>query len=255
MEIPANQHQMLLSIDVGATSIKAALTTSSGEISSAIHQRKTNPPISPSEFVTKVGTLAGKFPSTTYGVVGFPGDVVDGVVLAPDNLVATLGPGSAIDVMFEAQWIGYSLARDLSERLQRIVVVANDADIAALGCATGTGRELTVTLGTGIGMGLVVDGQLQPHQEFPFLDPFGDLHIDEVAGERARKTLDQQEWNARVLTILAEFITLTNCDRCFVTGGNARRVRRDSLGELPVVTWVVAEPAGLLGAARLIGQH
>lgn len=86
--------------------------------------------------------------------IGSPGplSLPDGVLHNPPNL-----PG----------WDGVELRREVSERLSWPVVVDSDANVAALAeCRLGTGRQFGVdslcmiTLGTGVGGGIVLDGRL-----------------------------------------------------------------------------------------------
>jgi glucokinase len=63
-------------------------------------------------------------------------------------------------------WRNSSLRKDLEARLQRPLWVGNDADAAAwaeyrYGAARGADLALMITLGTGIGGGIVMDGRLQ----------------------------------------------------------------------------------------------
>ena len=63
-------------------------------------------------------------------------------------------------------WRHSTLRKDLAARLQRPMWVGNDADAAAwaeyrYGAARGADLALMVTLGTGIGGGIVMDGRLQ----------------------------------------------------------------------------------------------
>ncbi|TFV59304.1 ROK family glucokinase [Geodermatophilus sp. DF01-2] len=63
-------------------------------------------------------------------------------------------------------WRHSTLRKDLAARLQRPMWVGNDADAAAwaeyrYGAARGADLALTITLGTGIGGGIVMDGRLQ----------------------------------------------------------------------------------------------
>ena len=84
--------------------------------------------------------------------VGIPGPVVDGTVYGCVNL----------------GWETVPVAQSLSRLLDGVCVRAgNDANVAALGeCwqGAGTGRQnlLLVTLGTGVGCGVVVDGVILP---------------------------------------------------------------------------------------------
>jgi glucokinase len=63
-------------------------------------------------------------------------------------------------------WRNQALRKDLADRLQRPLWVGNDADAAAwaeyrYGAARGSSLMLMITLGTGIGGGIVIDGRLQ----------------------------------------------------------------------------------------------
>jgi len=63
-------------------------------------------------------------------------------------------------------WRNQSLRKDLAVRLQRPLWVGNDADAAAwaeyrYGAARDSSLMLMITLGTGIGGGIVIDGRLQ----------------------------------------------------------------------------------------------
>jgi glucokinase len=73
--------------------------------------------------------------------------------------------GEIGDVNFFPSWRGANPVKDLAERFQVPVAMENDADAAALGEAGwGTGRNIKrmvyVTVGTGIGGGMIFDGQL-----------------------------------------------------------------------------------------------
>ena len=63
-------------------------------------------------------------------------------------------------------WRNQPLRHDLTQRLQRPLWVGNDADAAAwaeyrYGAAQGSDLAVMITLGTGIGGGMVIDGRLQ----------------------------------------------------------------------------------------------
>jgi polyphosphate glucokinase len=62
-------------------------------------------------------------------------------------------------------WIGFDLAKALSESLNKPVRVANDANIQGFDAISGHGVELVVTLGTGFRSALFVDGKLAPNLE------------------------------------------------------------------------------------------
>lgn len=183
--------------------------------------------------------------------VGFPGPVMTGRVVEGANLTRPEGPGGDVNEALAQMWRGFDLRGSLHRALNVPVEVCNDADVAALACATGIGRELTVTLGTGVGTGLVVDGKLAPHVEHSETALLGVGSLDELVGERARKILPHEVWQTRVVAVLEHLETEVQFDACYLAGGNARRVWRDGLGALRGKLWVRAEPVGLLGCARL----
>jgi glucokinase len=97
--------------------------------------------------------------------------------------------GAFGEVTFFPHWKGKSPVKDLGEAFDVKVAIENDADAAALGEAGwGAGQNKTrliyVTVGTGIGTGLIIDGQLyrgvdQSHPEIGhhLIDPSGPLCV------------------------------------------------------------------------------
>ena len=241
----------LLGIDIGATSIKAASVSQEGKLLTPIRKRTTTTPMPPEVLMRQIGALARKFNENEKVIIGFPGQVGQGVILSPDNLARRDGPGSDRVKEIYEQWVNFPLADEVASLLGCAVVVLNDADVAALGASEGRGVELTVTLGTGIGTGLVIDGVLQPHREYDNVPSFPNLTVDEAVGEQARKTLVHEEWQERLLNIIVDLHQEIEWDQCFLTGGNARRLSRDRLQEVDQSLWVVGEPVGITGAARV----
>ena len=81
--------------------------------------------------------------------VATPGTVKSGVVIGANNL----------------QWKNVNFAEILAKKLPRPVYIANDANAAAYaeavwGCGVGESSVVAVTLGTGIGGGIVIDGKI-----------------------------------------------------------------------------------------------
>jgi polyphosphate glucokinase len=227
-------------VDIGGSTIAAAILD--GEAVGPLRSRRTGAPLTPDQLVERVATLLERLGRARQVGVGFPGIVEGGVVRTADNL------GEA------ALWVGFDLAAALGRRLEAEVRVANDADVAALGCSTGEGVELTVTLGTGVGTGIVVDGVLQDHRELSAI-PIGQASsLDAFVGEAARRELAEEVWNARCGEVLHLLDRLVAPDQIWLAGGNARRVRRSTLGELESRLWVVSEPVGVLGAAKLFAE-
>ena len=113
-------------------------------------QRRPTPP-GPEAFVDTLAELAGALGVTDSLGIGVPGMVTrSGVIMASPNL---------IDIT------DFEVGRMLSERLGFLVEVGNDATCAAaaewqVGAARGATDMVMVTLGTGIGGGVVAGGQL-----------------------------------------------------------------------------------------------
>jgi glucokinase len=102
-------------------------------------------------------------------------DVVEELAAGHDGELVGVGVGAAgwfdrtgDTVLFSPHlaWRNSTLRKDLGARLQRSLWVGNDADAAAwaeyrYGAARGADLALMITLGTGIGGGIVLDGRLR----------------------------------------------------------------------------------------------
>ena len=145
---------LLVGIDLGGTAIKAGAITSSGEI---VARREIPSALErgASDLLDRMATLARDLGAQSCVGLGVPGlvDLTGGRVLQSPNLACIQG---------------VPLVAELAQRL-RIpasgVHLENDANAAALGEHwLGRGRDehdfLLVTLGTGVGGGLILDGKL-----------------------------------------------------------------------------------------------
>jgi glucokinase len=139
-------------VDVGGTKIAAGLVDEHGKV--IARQRTESPATDPKQIVQTIGelvhTLSGDETVEAVGVsaAGFVDKARAMVVFAP-NLA----------------WRDEPLKRLLEEELGLPVVVENDANAAAWGEFTfGAGEDvedlLMLTIGTGVGGGMVIDGEL-----------------------------------------------------------------------------------------------
>ena len=139
-------------VDIGGTKLLAVAVTEDGEVAG---ERRRPTPTGPDAVLSAAGDLVAELVAAEPGVgaagFGFAGLVdLDGVVHYAPNLPGFLGVPAR-------EW--------LAARCAVPVVLENDANVAALGeVAHGAGRGhrevLVVTLGTGIGGGLVIDGEV-----------------------------------------------------------------------------------------------
>ena len=146
-------------------------------------------------------------------------------------------------------WGDFDLAGALQERLGHPTKVANDADMQGAAVVAGDGLELVLTLGTGFGTALFYDGQLLPHLEFAH-HPFrkGETYNEQL-GEQVRKDIGDDRWAKRVKRAVETLRALTFFDRCYIGGGNARRVQHLAGEDLQIVD----NTAGILGGIKLWG--
>lgn len=239
-------------VDVGATSLKAGLVDAKGELVGERVKLKTTWPMTPQRLVEEVARLVVRLPRADRLALGFPGPVIDGVVVNGANFERTAGPGTPSTEELAQAWQGFELQRRLAATFELDARVANDADVAALACARGKGLELTVTLGSGFGTGLTFDGHLQPHLECSQLRWSRRETFDDVLGEHARKRDGEPKWHTRVLGAIELLSSVLGFDHLHLSGGNAPRVRRDQLGAIEAITTVTAPTRqGILGGVHL----
>ncbi len=244
---PAGGGTGTLAIDVGGSGLKAAVLDGSGAMVGDRARVPTPYPCPPDVLLSALRALVGPLPSYGRVSVGFPGMVRSGCVLSAPNLSRVAGPGSKASADLRRAWSGVDLAGALEDALGAPTRVVNDAEMQGAAVVQGRGLELVVTLGTGCGTGLFLDGRLAPHLELgqhPFRK---DRTYDEVLGNAARKRVGNARWNRRVARAVRTLDVLLRFDRLYIGGGNSRRVTV-ALG--PNVE-LVDNAAGILGGARL----
>ncbi len=251
-------HPWTLAIDIGGTGLKASVLDRAGEMVADRVRVVTTypmPPDGPGGLVPALAKLTAPLPPYDRVSVGFPGMVRKGVVLSAPHFVTESGPGSPVVPELEAAWSHFDMAGALATTLGKPVKVANDADVQGAAVVVGDGLELVVTLGTGFGTAVFLDGQLMPHLEIAH-QPFrkGETYNEQL-GERTRKTVGDERWNRRVRKALDLLDALLFFDHLYIGGGNARRVKRDDLGALLERTTVVDNAAGILGGIKLWEGH
>ena len=224
--------QRTLAVDVGGSGIKAEVLSEGGKVLSARTRIATPARATPRKVIAIIVALAKKHASFDRVSVGFPGVVKDGVVYSAPNL----GSG----------WKKCRLAEALGRALRRPVRVANDADIQGLASVSGRGIELVITLGTGLGSAIFVDGH-RIHLEIGH-HPFrkGRTYEDEL-GHRTLKRKGKRRWNKRLSEAIGELKRAFGYDRLFIGGGNTKFIRF----KLPKDVTVVKNEQGLLGGVAL----
>jgi polyphosphate glucokinase len=223
-----------LAVDVGGSHVKAAVLDTRGHM---IHERlriETPKKVTPPQLVSLIAQLLPSLPRFDRVSVGFPGVVRDGVVRTAPNLGTE-------------RFQGFNLARALERRLHKPVRVENDADVQGLAVVKGKGVEMVITLGTGFGSSIFVNGHLGPHLELAHHNFRKDRTYEDELGEAARQRDGDSSWQRHVLEAVDSLRNLTNFDHLYIGGGNSRLLDID----LPSDVSVVSNTAGILGGVRL----
>jgi polyphosphate glucokinase len=221
-----------LAVDVGGTGIKAAALDQKGKMLTERQRIRTPGNATPKKVIAIIEKLAGMVGEFDRVSTGFPGVIKNGVVYSAPNL----GKG----------WNNFPLEKELNESLQKPVRIANDADVQGLGAVGGHGDELVITLGTGFGSVLFVDGH-RIHLELAH-HPFhnGKTYEDEL-GHRALEKKGKRKWNKHLREAIDELAKTFNYDRLYIGGGNTKYINF----KLPAGVKVVSNEEGLLGGIKL----
>jgi polyphosphate glucokinase len=231
--VAGKDQKRTLAVDIGGSGIKALILGEDGKPLTKRSRTKTPKSATPEavlEIIVKLAEKQGDFDRVS---VGFPGVVRNGVTETAYNL--------------DSAWRGFHLADALVERLGKPSRVANDADVQGLGVVSGQGVELVITLGTGLGSALFLNGRLVPNLEVAH-HPFrkGKTYEDEL-GQPALKKTGKKKWNRTLRRAIRELEKLFNYDCLYIGGGNTKKININ----LPASVKVVPNIAGLLGGIAL----
>lgn len=226
-----------LAVDVGGSGVKVMVLDATGQPLTERSRVETPQPATPDSIVSAVAMLSqtqGEFDRVS---VGFPGVVRRGVIWTAANL--------------DPSWIGVDLAAVLTDKLGKPVRVANDADIQGMGAIAAEGVELVITLGTGFGSALFVDGRLVPNLEMGH-HPFrkGETY-EEQLGRAALQEIGQRRWNRRLEKAIVTLRRLFNFDHLHIGGGETKKINLELSPDITIVPNVM----GLLGGIMLWRDH
>src|SRR6478672_7494819 len=222
-----------LAVDIGGSGIKVIVLDENGNPLTERSRVATPEPAKPEPIIDAIAQLVstqGEFERVS---VGFPGVVRAGITQTAVNL--------------DPDWIGFDLANVLSQRLNKPVRVANDADVQGMGAVAGQGVELVITLGTGFGSALFVDGKLVPNLELGHHRFRKSETYEEQLGRAALDQVGEKKWNSRLEKAIASLSHLFNYDTLYIGGGEAKKVKFD----LPANAKIIPNITGLLGGIAL----
>ncbi len=223
----------ILAIDIGGSHVKATVLNKNGEMLSDYIKADTPSPAAPDNLVNVIVNLTKELAYDLVSV-GFPGYVRNGIVGTAPNLDTKL-------------WAGYDFATRLTDELKVPVKVVNDADMQGLGIAKGKGLEMVITLGTGLGSALLLDGILLPHLELAHHPVTKTKDYDQYMGDKELEKIGKKKWNLRMSRVFKNLKTVFNYDHLYIGGGNSRLLTM----KLDDNMTIVSNKDGIKGGARL----
>jgi polyphosphate glucokinase len=242
----------ILGIDIGGTGIKGApVETDTGTLLAERYRQPTPDGAKPGPIAQVVADVAKQFDWHAPIGCGFPAVIRAGVAETAANI--------------NQKWIGTNVAQLFSEATQCSVYVINDADAAGLaevtfGAGKGVqGTVLMITIGTGLGSALFIDGKLVPNTEL------GHIEVDceeaeSIASDFVRKEQDLswKKWAKRLDKYLNTIEHLLS-PNLMILGGGAIKKQEQFLPLLSVHTKIIpavlGNDAGIIGAALAARQQ
>lgn len=242
--------KVILGFDIGGTGIKAALVDiNEGKLVTEKLKVLTPQPSDTKSVLKIILQMIKQFKYKGPVGCGFPAIIHHGVAKSAANI--------------DDSWLNLDIEKFFSKETGHPFYVANDADVAGLaevkfGKAKQKGMVIVLTVGTGIGSGMFLDGKLIPNTELGHLY-YKDSVYEHYVSNSARKkdNLSWEDWAPSFSEYLQHLEKLFSPD-LFVIGGGASS-RFDRFGNLlkietPVIPAEFENDAGVLGAAMYAGD-
>lgn len=229
-----NKRLSTLSIDIGGTFIKTMVLDANGKAITEYLKKPTPHPGTVDALCVLIGEMIKemnvKFDRVS---AGFPGVITDGIIGTAHNL--------------DDSCIGQNLEEALKKLTGVPAKVANDADIQGYGDVKGEGVELVITLGTGVGSALFINGHLVPNLELAHHPFENDKTYEEKLGKKAFESLGVDKWCEELKKAIDLISRTFNYERLYLGGGLANAVCFD----LPENVKLSKNIEGVLGGIKL----
>ena len=239
---------LVLGIDVGATGMKGGLVdVDKGEMVSERFKIPTPSPANPANMAKVIAEIVDHFKYDGVIGCGFPSIIKNGVAYSAANI--------------DNSWIGTDVAKTFSNITDCEMIVCNDADVAGMAemsFGRGKGEDglvLIITIGTGLGSALFMDGKLVPNTELGHLK-FKDAIAEKYCAGSTRKKLEMsyEDWGKRFNEYLMHIEHLFSPDLIILGGGTSKKFDQYSHTitiDTPVEPATMRNNAGIIGAAVL----
>lgn len=235
----------VLGIDIGSYGIKGCIVdTEKGEI---ISERRSTPPLedtTPHKVLAKMHQIV-RNEFEWHGPVGcaFPAPVNKGIVLSTKRI--------------DDSWIDADAEQLFSEITDNPISVINDTDatgLAEMHFGAGqnqAGLTIVLTVGTGIGSSLFMDGRLVPNTELGLMEIRG-ITVEERASNKSRKEegIRKKTWAKRLQLVLEHFEKVFH-PNLFILGGQLSRKADKTFPYIKINTTFKA--ASFLNDASIVG--
>lgn len=234
----------ILGIDIGGSGIKGApVDTATGQMLAERCRLETPEGARPQPMAEVMAEVVRNFNWKGPIGVGFPAAVRHGVVMTAANI--------------SKRWLGENAAALFAQTTGCPVCVLNDADAAGMAeMRFGAGRDragvvMVVTIGTGLGTAIFLDGSLLPNTELGHIEINGeDAELRASDAARKRDELSWDKWAVRFDTYLQRLEALFWPDLFILGGGGSKKF--DKFAHLLSVQTEVV-PAQMLNEAGIIG--
>ena len=238
----------ILGVDIGGSGIKGApVHVKKGVLLDERFRIPTPQPATPKAVAATVAEIAASFGWT--GPIGctMPSRVVNGITETALNI--------------DPSWKGAKASRVIGKATGTPVTVLNDADAAGLAeVRFGAGRKqrgktLMLTMGTGIGSALFLDGALVPNVELGSLRWDEDRILEVFAADsaRSRDHLSWEKWaRSRLQPVLEHIEFVFSPDLIIIGGGVSKPERWSNFADL-LRTRARLRPARLGNEAGIVG--
>ena len=238
---------MILGVDIGGSGIKGALIdTETGELKSDRIRIETPQPATPKAGAKTLKELVDRFEWKGPVGCGFPATIHHGIAYTAANI--------------DKEWINVPVDKLFSSVIGQPCYVINDADAAGIAeMKFGAGKNekgvvMMLTIGTGIGSAIFVNGELHPNTELGHLI-FKKGHIAEhycSDSVRQNKDLKWNKFGKRFGKFLNYLEFLFNPDLFIIGGGCSKNFDKFSDQfklRTRITTAKTLNYAGMIGAA------
>src|SRR6478752_2311587 len=223
-----------LAIDIGGTGIKMLVLDADAKPVNERARTLTPKPATPEALLAVIKLMVVEQPAFDRVAVGFPGIVKRGVTFSAPNL------GNDF-------WTKFPLQDHVEAIVGKPVRVMNDADLQGYGVIEGKGVELAITLGTGLGAGLYVDGHLVPNLELGHHPWKKEKTYEERLCDAELNEIGKKHWSKRVFEMIEQLEPIFNYDMLYIGGGNAEHIK----GDLPANVKLFTNVEGMAGGVKL----